>query len=299
MAKLGSILERQFKKLGIEITDDLKTFLELTNELPDEIAGKIDKGLLTVEAAKTNPDVNKVLKQQILAGIDAKIDDIIKEHGVTVGEDFANEKNTYEKVPMLSKLLLETGRKKGEGTSKEGVSEALRKEREAFGIKEADLNKKIKDALDSLTAKQTEFDNTRKEDLTSFALQKRLLGKDYVFPKEMDSEIKVQTALNALNKDLKTKGLFARLNEAGTLIITDKDGAKAYTDKHEPIDDADSYIDGVLTQNKLLNINDPSKQQQQQQQSSGSGGSFGGGGNGAQKNASLINDIDAQLKSLS
>lgn len=297
MAKLGSILERQFKKLGIEITDDLKALIELDTEVTDDVASKIDKGLLTIEAAKSNPDVNKLLKAQILAGVDTQIEEIIKEHGVTVGDDFVNEKNTYQKVPMLSKLLLETGRKKAEANSKEGVSEVLKKEREQFAAKEADYNKKLSELTTSLTTRETEFKSTRENDLTSFELQKLLFGKDYVFPKEMDSSLKVKIALDAINKDLVEKGLIAKRNEAGSLVITDKEGNKAYTDKHEPIENPHSYFDGVLTQNKLLNINDPSKQQQQQ--SSGSNGAQGGNfiqnGQGQQGNQAIVAEIESQL----
>lgn len=296
MAKLSAILDRQFKKLGIEITDDLKPLLELDNEIPDEVAGKIDKGLLTVEAAKTNPDVTKVLKQSILAGADAKMDEVIKELGVTVDEDFANNKNTYEKISLLSKMLHQQGLKKGEANSKEGLSETVKKEREAFTTEKATMQAQLKQLTDSLTAKETEFKSTRENDLTSFELQKILLGKDYVFPKEMDSSLKVQTAMGALNMDLASKGLVIKRNEAGQLVITDKEGQKAYTDKHEPIDNPNNYIDGVLTQNKLLNINDPSKQQQQQQQGPGGNGTIPN--NGQQGNATIVAEIDAQLASL-
>jgi len=51
-------------------------------------------------------------------------------------------------------------------------------------------------------------------------------------------------------------------------VITDKDGNKAYNDKHEAVDNPNSYIDAVLTHNKLLNINDPNVQNN----TSGSGG---------------------------
>lgn len=294
MAKLSTVLERQFKKLGIEITDDLKSLLELENEVPDEVAGKIDKGLLTIEAAKTNPDVTKVLKQSILAGADAKMDEIIKELGVTVDEDFANNKNTYDKIAQLSKMLHEAGKKKGEANSKEGLSESVKKEREAFNAEKAQMQAQLKQITDSLTAKETEFKTTRESDLTSFELQKILLGKDYVFPKDMDGSIKVQTAMATLNKDLAEKGLVIKRNEAGSLVITDKEGQKAYTDKHEPIDNPLSYIDGVLTQNKLLNINDPSKQQQQQQQGQSGAGGFVPQA-GTQGNASIVAEIEAQM----
>lgn len=293
MAKLGSILERQFKKLGIEITDELKPIIALDTEITDEVAGKIDKGLLTIEAAKSNTDVIKFLKQSTLAGADAKMDEIIKEMGLTVGEDFAAEKNTYEKIVMLSKLLHEHGKKKGEGTSKENVSEVIKKEREAWSSKEADFQKQLKALTEGLAAKETEFKTTRENDLTSFELQKILLGKDYVFPKEMDGSIKVNTALGIINKDLVEKGYVIKRNEAGSLVITDKDGNKAYTDKHELIDSPNNYIDAVLTHNKLLNINDPSKQQQPSNGSNGAQNFIPGAG--FKGNPTIVAEIDAQL----
>lgn len=294
MAKLGKILETQFKKLGIEITDEVKDLIALENEVPDETAVKIDRGLITIESAKTNPDVIKVLKQSTLAGIDAKIDDIIKEMGVTVDEDFANEKNSYEKVAKLSKILHEAGKKKGEGNSKEGLSEAVKKEREEWVKQQGELQGKLKDITELLAAKETAFTTTRESDLTSFELQKILLGKDYVFPKDMDSSLKVQTALGALNKDLANRGLVIKRNEAGSLVITDSKGEKAYNEKHEPIDNPNHYIDSVLSSNKLLNVNDPNAQSDNQR-SPGNGNLNGGGGN---KNAAVLNEIDAQMQSL-
>ena len=295
MAKLGAILGRQFKKLGIDITDDIKALVELDTEIPDEVGDKIDKGLLTIEAAKTNSEVNKALRKNILSGADQKMDEIIKEMGINPGEDFANETNTYEKIAILSKALHAEGKKKGEGTSKEGASETLRKEREIWTSKETEMQKQLKTLSENLTSKETEFKNTRESDLTSFELQKILLGKDYVFPKDMDSSIKVQTALGALNKDLTEKGLVIKRNEGGSLIITDKDGNPAYIN-HTPVDSPQSYIDGVLTHNKLLNINDPNQQQQQQQQ--GQSGSSNLQNGGANPNAHVLADIQAQIKNL-
>lgn len=294
MAKLGSVLERQFKKLGITISDELKALLELDTEVPDDVATQIDKGLMTMDAAKNNPDLIKQFKQSVLAGADAKMDDIIKEVGITVDEGFVNEKNTYEKIALIVKAAVATGTKKAEANQKEGVSEVLKKEREAFQAKEAEYNRKLAEKEAELTSKVTEFTSTRDNDLTSFELQKLLLGKDYAFPKEMDSSLKVDAALSAVNKDLAIKGLKIKRNEAGQLVITDKDGNKAYNDKHEAYDNTGSYIDGVLTHNKMLNINDPNAQQQQQQQG-GSGGTIIPAGGGGNANPNILADIEAQL----
>lgn len=295
--KLGSVLERQFKKLGIEITDELKPLIELDTEIGDEVADKVDKGLLTIEAAKTNPDVLKTLRQNILGTADARMADIIKENGITMGEDYEKEQSTYEKLSLLSKAILEHGRKKAEAAGKEGISESIKKERAEWALKEADLQKKLKDITDALTAKEKDFTTTRENDLTTFELQKILLGKDndYVFPKEMDKNLKVTTALGAVNNELKKKGLVIKRDEAGSLVITDKDGNQAYTESHEKISDVTSYIDGVLTQHKLLKVNDPNQHQQQQQQGQGAGGFVPNNGAG-KGNASIVAEIDQQLK---
>jgi len=42
---------------------------------------------MTLDAAKNNADISKHFKQNVLAGADAKMDDIIKEMGITVGDD--------------------------------------------------------------------------------------------------------------------------------------------------------------------------------------------------------------------
>lgn len=296
--KLGELLSRQFKKLGIEITDEIKPLLEVDTEVPDELAGKIDKGLLTIEAAKTNLDVLKQLRQNILGPADAKMDDIIKELGITVGDDFVNEKNTYEKLNILSKALFDGGKKKGESNSKQDVSELLKSERKTFGEKEAELQKKLAEITKSLTEKETEFKTTRENDLTSFELKQILGAKDYVFPKEMDNSLKVQTALGAINTELKKNGFNVKLNEARQLVITDKNGEKAYTDKHEPIESVHNFIDGVLTQNKLLKINDPDNQQQQSQGSAGAGGFVTPQGGGPKANTAVMSEIDKQMAEL-
>lgn len=290
MAKLGDVLGRQFKKLGIDVDDSLKPLIELDTEIPDATATQIDKGLLTLEAAKTNPEVNKMLKQSILAGADNKMDELIKEHGIIVDDTFVNEKNTYEKIAMVLKAGIQTGFKKGEANSKEGVSEVLKKEREAWTAKEADFQLKLKTAGETLTAKDGEVKTITERNAIDVALFKKLFPKDYAFPKDMDADLKVGTALSAINKDLTAKGLFTKLDASGNLTIVDKDGNKAYTEKHEPIENADSYFDAILTHNKMLNINDPNDTSNKNNGSDGTIVIEKGKGNQA-----IVNEITDQL----
>lgn len=283
MAKLGSLLEKQFKKVGIEITDDLKKIIEIDTDVPDDIATKMDKGLLTVEAAKSNPDVIKVLRQNILGSADAKMDDLIAELGLQPGDDFLNEKSTYEKINKLTKLALDAGKKSSGAGSKQSADE--------FAKKEAEYNNQIKALKETLTAKESEFKTTRENDLTSFELKTILSGKEYIFPKEMDTNLKLNTALGAIQTELGKKGLSIKRNEAGQLVILNKEGQPAYSDTNEALQ-PDTFIDSALAQNKLLKINDPN-----QQQSSGSGGANTVASVGKNiGNTAVMAEIEAQLE---
>ncbi|WP_346236753.1 hypothetical protein ABDK00_014035 [Niabella insulamsoli] len=278
MPKLGTLLEKLFKKVGIEITDELKSLTDLENEVGEDQFKKVDEGLLSITAAKSHPDVLKQLRQNILGVADTQMDNLISELGITVGEDFANEKNTYERISKLVKAAAAAQKKAGKPDGD-------------FAAKEAEYNKQLKDLKDLLASKETEFKTTRETDLTSFELQKILLGKDYVFPKEMDRSIAIQTALAAVNNDLLKKGFNIKRDESGQLVVVNKEGLPAFNSSNEAVE-PNTYIDGVLAQNKLLKVSDPNPQPPQP----GSTGVTIPGGN---KNVSIVNDIDAQLASMS
>lgn len=283
--KAGILLGKLAQKAGLDTTtEEWKAILTLDNDLPAEAATKIDTGLLSLEAAKNNPEVTKAIKAQVLAGADARMDSLITDLGFTVGDDFANEKNTYEKIAKLTKLALDAGKKVSGTGSKQTADE--------FAAKEKAYNDEIKSLKDGLKNKEIEFSSTRENDLTNFELQKLLFGKDYVFPKEMDSNVKVNTALSVVQNELAKKGFTFKKNESGQLAIVNKDGAPAYGSDNVALE-PNNFIDGVLTQNKLLRIND-----------SGAAGNASGSGthvipaNGGAKNTAIVNEIDRQLAEL-
>ncbi len=283
MAKIGALIEKLFKKAGIDTnTDDLKSVFENETEVSDEIAGKVDKSLLTIEAAKSNADLTKYFRKTILGVADEKIDEVITEFGLQPGEDFTEKTNTYEKIKILGKLAVEAGKKSGSAPDKRTADQ--------WAAKEADYNNQIKVLKETATAKENDYKTSRESDLTSFELQKILLGKDYIFPKEMDNNLKITTALGAVTTELNKKGYSLKRNEAGQLIIVNKEGQPAYSETNEAVEPT-TFIDGALAQNKLLKINDSS-----QQQASGSGGATTVvPGNGVKGNSSIVAEIDAQI----
>jgi hypothetical protein len=292
--KTGTLLEKLFKKAGIDTTtEELKPLFAIDTEMPDEFANKVDSSLLTLEAAKGNPEINRLLRKSHFGAVDQKLAEIIKESGITTPEGFDKEENTMQKLEMVSKALVEAGKKKADASKNEGVHEQLKKQADEFQAKEATYQKQLKELSDSVTAKEQEFQSTRESDLTEFNLDKILSGKDYIFPKEMDSDVKVNAAKLAVKNELAKQGLVIKRNEAGQLIITDKDGNPGYTKTHEKVETG-SFIDRVLADNKLLKINDANDNNN----NNASPGTHHIPGNKGNKNAAVINEIDAQLANL-
>lgn len=280
MAKIGTLLEKLFKKSGIDTSiDELQSLFALDAEVADDVAGKVDKSLLTLEAAKSNSEIIKAIKATTLSGADSKLDELITELGLQPNEDFISNKNTYDKISVVTKLAYDAGKKAGGGTNKQTADD--------FVKKEADYNKQLKELRDSIAAKEVEFKNTRENDLTLFDLKTILSGKSYIFPTEMDTNLKLNTALGAVQNELSKKGFSIKRNEAGKLVIVNTDGQPAYSETNEAIE-PNTFIDGALAQNKLLKINDT-------QQHNGTNGTQIIHQNQQRGNSSIMAEIDAQL----
>ncbi len=283
MAKLGTLLEKLFKKAGIEISDDIKSLVELDTEVPDATATKLDTSLLTVEAAKSNFELTKHFRKSILGIADIKMNELLEELGLQAGDDFTNEQNSYEKIAKLTRLANEAGKKAAAGDKRTA---------DQWAAKEQEYNNQIKALKEAAVAKDKEYNTTRENDLTAFELKQILFGKDYVFPKEMDPNLKVSTALGAVQNALNKAGVSIKRNESGQLVIVNKEGQPAYTsDTNEPLE-VNTFIDGALAQNKLLKINDPNQQQP------GSPGAQVIPGNKSQGNSAIVAEIDAQMADL-
>jgi hypothetical protein len=283
MAKIGALIEKLLKKAGIDTsTEELKPLFALDAEIADDTVSKVDKSLLTLDAAKNNSEIIKAIKATTLSGADSKLDELITELGLQPSEDFLSNKNTYEKIAIVTKLANEAGKKAGGTGNKQTADE--------FAKKEADYNKQLKDLKDSLVAKENEFKNTRESDLTTFELKTILSGKNYIFPAEMDTNLKLSTALGAVQQELSKKGFSIKRTEAGHLTIVNKEGQPAYSDNHEALE-PNTFIDGALAQNKLLKINDAT--QQQTTASTGTVTTPAAGGN-----SKIVAELEAQLATM-
>jgi hypothetical protein len=278
--KFGTFLSDLAKKSGVDVTQ--KEFVDVLAhdiEIPDAIASTINKSLMNIEAAKNNPEVRKAARAEALNGVDSKITDLLEELGIEDASEILEEKNSYEKIAKLTRTVKALEEKKAK-TAKTPEKEALEK-------KIDELNRELNAAKTNITKKEQEWQDLRDGDLTNFEIQKKLLGKDYALPKEMDADLKVTTAYSAINKALASKELKI-VRENGQLIIKTKDNLKAYSDTNEELQ-LDSYIDGVLAQNKLLKVNDSNSEETgKNQQTVPAGG-------GEKGNMQIVSDIESSL----
>lgn len=282
--KVGQLIANLAKKLNLDTTaEEFKEVVGISIEIDDETATKIEKGLLTLDAAKAHKDVRKVIRAEVLNGVDATLAELVEELGVEVDDDFKNETNSFTKIGKLAKRIKDIESKKAANPEqKKEIEKQIEK-----------LNAELRDAKKAIADKEAEFKLIRDNDLTNFELQKILLGKNYALPKEMDSDLKVQTALNAVNRELTKKGFKIARTEDGQLTVLTKEGLEAYNEKNEAVKLSD-FIDSALAVNKLLAISDPNQQgggnngqhQQHYHQSNG----------GAQPNNAILAEIDAQLQ---
>lgn len=284
--KVGQLIANLAKKLNLDTTaEEFKEVVGISIEIDDETATKIEKGLLTIDAAKAHKDVRKVIRAEVLNGVDATLAELVEELGVEVDDDFKNETNSFTKIGKLAKRIKDIESKKATNPEqKKEIEKQIEK-----------LNAELREAKKTIADKEAEFKAARDNDLTNFELQKILLGKNYALPKEMDSDLKVQTALTAVTRELTKKGFKIARTEDGQLTILNKEGLEAYNEKNEVVKLTD-FIDSALASNKLLATTDPNQQQ--------AGGNNGiqhydnghGSNGGAQPNAAILAEIDAQLQ---
>lgn len=284
--KIGDLLKELLTKAGIDLTkDEVKKVLEIGDEIPDDIADAVNKALLTVTAAQSHPDVIKKVKAEALNGVDKKLEDLIAEMELEVGDDFKTSKNSFDKIGMLTKLAKAAGEKKS-GTSNS-------KDKTEWAEREKEYNRLLKEEKEGRAKDKTEYDAARENDKVESAIMRDLSTKNYIFPKDMDADVKLNTAYGTIKAALAKHGHAIKRNEHGQLVILNKDGNQAYSDTNVALEPK-TFIDGVLAQNKLLLVT------KEDGLGAGGAGSIGQDiiGDGNKGNLTVANEIAQELKAL-
>lgn len=299
--QFGEILKSLAGKAKIKLDDEtLKKLLSFTDasqfELPDEIANAFEQNLLTEESATANTNVRSRIFAEALNGVDAELDTMLGDF--EFDDAFKTtykgiQKNTNEKVRQLKtglqnqlKAAKEKAKNSGDPNDKAQVT--------ALQNQINDLNKKQEDLK---LMHKTEIENLKMQNLNDrkdYTLRTKLSGKP--LPKNgLSPEINILTAKTLISQDMAKNGLVYYFDDNGNAVLKQKkDGAEIDFFVDNKKIDFDSYLDGVLAQNKFVHIND----QQSNQSASGNSQQQANAAGNNQTNSTLASEVSNQLAML-
>lgn len=262
--KFGALLNSLAGKAGIKTDDDtlkkLLGFVEVSQfDVPDEFSQALERNLLTSESAAANPDVRSKIMAEALNGVDSRIESALGdfEFDDAFKGDIKQTKNSYEKLTKLTKGLQQqlTAAKEKAKQTKDPQD---KKEVEVLQAQVADVNKQIDNLKRS---HEIEIDNLKRanlEDKRQFTLKSILAGKPLPKMGELPLDTIILTAQNLISQEIAKNNLVVNFDEAGNPVLRQRvDGAEVKYFKDNKEIDYSSFIDGVLAQNKFVQVNDP------------------------------------------
>jgi hypothetical protein len=235
------LLKKLMAKAGITYDGDFST------DIPDEVATNLDNQLLTIAAATNNhPAVKKVYFAQAFNGLDAELNDLITEFGLTddIKAEIEKAGGSTKRAVALTRKIKELA-EKGSPVDKEAAAKHV------ATIKE--LNDKLAAEIKKQTELQTTYDNQLKKIKVDTKLAGMLSTHKTVYD-ELPAEAK-EAAINALlTKALQDSDADFTFDEKGNLALIKKDGTNLFGDNHTLVT-PQSFIDKTLS--KILKVTTP------------------------------------------
>ena len=224
--------------------------------VPDAISGKLLNGLLTVEAAKNNPEIKAHYVASALNGVDDKINAALDILGLG-DEDkskITGEKNSYNKIQLLSDTVkakmqaLESA--KGKGGSNEDV-EKLRSEI-------LTLNNQIKKLNEDHTTALSQKEQEHNQNLLNLNIRGQLSGKKYATDGlKISKDLILDSAQKAVFAALESKGAMAVLDGNNQIKLVRKDNPEMPFMEANTVVNFQDLMDSALADQNLLAVSDP------------------------------------------
>jgi hypothetical protein len=262
---IGELIQQFATASGMpEDNADLKAFLSNPTisgaAIPASISETINKGILTMESAKSNPEIIKHFRANLFDGVDKETTDTLKELGYfdQLKDVLAAEKSTPKKITLALKEIKRLEEAKADGKGGKDLQEklnALTKQVNDFNATKAAEIESIKSTLKS------EYDSK----FEKMAFSQFIGSKKLANPMGLESDILTQIAEAKISKALAEKGYSKALGESGFTLLN-KEGVEVY-EGTKKISFSD-FAEKTLTEAKLLEIggNNQNHQQQHQQQ---------------------------------
>lgn len=256
----GEFLNTMAAKLGAQQNPHLVSLLannQLTQaEIHDDLANLLNTGLMSLDGAKNNSDVQNHFKPIILKGVDERLDAIAKQFGFET--ELAAEKSTYKRAEIIASkmqaLIDAEKNKNGQPSEKENqLNQQLQQ-----------LQSQLQTAIAAKDGEIAQLKQAHESQLLSMLIDAELGDKPYAND-AIPRNVNVMTARNLVDAMLKEKGVVA-INDNGTLRL--KQAANPtldYMDEGFKPVSYSSFADKVLADSKMLRVSTAGKQQPTQQ----------------------------------
>lgn len=256
----GDFLNTMAAKLGEQQNPHLVSLLannQLTQtDIHDDLANLLNTGLMSLDGAKNNSDVQNHFKPIILKGIDERLDAIAKQFGFE--SELAAEKSTYKRAEIIASkmqsLIDAEKNKNGQPSEKENqLNQQLQQ-----------LQSQLQTAIAAKDSEIAQLKQAHESQLLSMLIDAELGDKPYAND-SIPRNVNVMTARNLVDAMLKEKGVIA-INDNGTLRL--KQAANPtldYMDEGFKPVSFSSFADKVLADSKMLRVSTAGKQQPTQQ----------------------------------
>lgn len=257
---IGDFLNTMAAKLGAQQNPHLVSLLannQLTQaEIHDDLANLLNTGLMSLDGAKNNSDVQNHFKPIILKGVDERLDAIAKQFGFEA--EIAAEKSTYKRAEIIASkmqsLIDAEKNKNGQPSEKENqLNQQLQQ-----------LQSQLQTAIAAKDGEIAQLKQAHESQLLSMLIDAELGDKPYAND-AIPRNVNVMTARNLVDAMLKEKGIVA-INDNGTLRL--KQAANPtldYMDEGFKPVSYSSFADKVLADSKMLRVSTAGKQQPTQQ----------------------------------
>lgn len=220
-----------------ELKDILSSADLVKQTVPDSLAGKIETGLLTKDAAKNDPDVVNYFRHTNYGVIDAEVEKFLTEAKFedAVTNEIKGEKNTIKKVTLLAKKVQELEVKKAAaaGGDKGKLQEEINK-----------LNGQLSEIVNKHKQEKDDLILNHQKEIDQMFLQNTLGTYNYALG-DIDTGAKVMTAQALLAQKMASAGVKI-INKDGQRILVRNDGTEYYDDKHNKID-LKGFIEGAIS----------------------------------------------------
>jgi hypothetical protein len=254
--KVGQLIAEQLEKLNVDTSDEsLKAIMGISLDIPDEVAQRIQSGLVTLDAAKSDSGVKDHFISSFVKGNDRNLkDQLEKEH---ISEDkikevfsHSNFKDRYAAALALikenSQATIEEIKKKGleDGASKQKVDAALLEENKKLNamlhelktstIPKADYEKAVSD-----------FESERMNEKINSAFLAENWSKNFV------PTLRPTLAKIALDAELNKNGIILVRTPEGINVRQKENPEMPYYDNTKKLVTFTELVKSVMTSNKF------------------------------------------------